>query len=467
MLGVLWDRVWAYVDTVWTISSEVATTNAFWGAAAIMCAGLYWVLSHYEDFLRIVVSASKPGALYLRIMWSVQDRLAEWFGKPWSSQAFVLCVIIAFVYPLLFLVVAWVSGAQLVLAGKPVFPLGLAIEERLGIAFVLIALIIGLYQIGKLHARFAGSLRRVLPMRWRDHGLVVSLSDYFVVASAVAVAVAGASAGAGAGAVAVAGAVAGAFAVAVAVAFAGAGKSQTFVVLVVMFMLLPIVNALFDWVSWAISRWLLFGLVGPRMIASGNVRPRRADWGLLAVHGLADAAVALLLLIGLAVVLPALFQSWNALAAMQGWSSVEWWLYLHDARQEPFGKGVFVTAMLLSTLLPTLAHTFAVLLALMLPVLQPRGRGGRPLLETWLYGADKSSRLLRINAVFFILLCALASAALLTAVIIFLVALISVAGVPMGACLADTALQVGLHFGPPLPLQAALLLEPTACRLLP
>ncbi|MEM1212663.1 MAG: hypothetical protein AAGI68_10240 [Planctomycetota bacterium] len=132
---------------------------------------------------------------------------------------------------------------------------------------------------------------------------------------------------------------------------------------------LPVLNGLFDWLSWGVSRKLL-GLI---------VRPGAGRW-----VGLRDAVLDLLaalgLLLGLAVALPAAVELLNALLGAAE-SSTDVRLYLDAAREAPLGAGLAVTAMLVTTLLPTAGHFVLAIGAFVLQPLPGRGWARRTLLS--------------------------------------------------------------------------------------
>jgi hypothetical protein len=118
---------------------------------------------------------------------------------------------------------------------------------------------------------------------------------------------------------------------------------------------LPLANALLDWLSWAISR------------ALGREILRRQSWATVLKHGLLDAVLAVVLLVLLAMLLAAGIEAVNLWFAGQGSKPpVDAARLLDGARDQPFGPGgLWVTMMLVSTLIPTLLHVFSLCLALL------------------------------------------------------------------------------------------------------
>ena len=176
---------------------------------------------------------------------------------------------------------------------------------------------------------------------------------------------------------------------------------------------------------------------------------------------------ALVLLAGVALILPAALQLWNLAALALGLPLLEWWAYLAEVRADPFGRGIFVTAMLLSTLLPTAAHALALLLACTLPALNLGRRDGRPTRLWRLIAEPDPSHLQRLYAVAWLFICLLASLYILATAAIVLEAAIWVVHGPTGVCLADAAQWIGQHVGPPLPAEATGYLAVPSCPWVP
>ena len=296
---------------------------------------------------------------------------------------------IAIIYPLLLLLVQWgLGGAETGLGPVTI----LAAEERhwLRAALVcpLVALVIARMLVSASQMRvFEKASDWLLFLAFAFAGTVagafafaVAVAGAGVVAGAFAVAVAVAFAVAVAGAVAVAFAVA--FAVAVAVAFAGAvgygsakgkgGRSYAMLVIglwtalvgafalstdaleqeprVLLFALglLPLVNAVFDYLSYGVTLGLIRYGRGQRNVLTGLV------W-------LLDGVVAVLLLIGLGLGLSGTIALINHLAGQEfiGLRPI------FDDLKTPEGRAgyTWLTFTLLSTLVPTLVHLLLVFLS--------------------------------------------------------------------------------------------------------
>jgi hypothetical protein len=125
------------------------------------------------------------------------------------------------------------------------------------------------------------------------------------------------------------------------------GVWRVVTLLLIIFVLLPIINSIFDWLSVAATRWLL--------------RPTKdGEFGGWHIAGKAfmDAVIGVALLTALAVVCTAALQTMNLLSQANG-GRVFYDLagLLGRLRNEPDNPAVWwVYAMLFSTMLPTLAH---------------------------------------------------------------------------------------------------------------
>jgi len=247
-------------------------------------------------------------------------------------------------------------------------------------------------------ARYRVALVGVLTMAWlAGAGLIVVAGAVVVVVTAtvaVTVAVAGAVAFAGAGAFAVTGAVAVAGVVAVAtghladflrrrhgraryLALLGclmlvSGGSLFLLretradvvgaagLLPLFFAVIPLLNAVFDWLSIGATRWLL------RSGLAGSVRGRR-----LIALSLADLAIALVLLTGLSVSLVAIAHAANALS---GTPLVDVGAILVQLRETPWNPGNYwVYLTVFSTMLPSAINLVCGGISVMPAWLGPRG----------------------------------------------------------------------------------------------
>ncbi|MEM8699967.1 MAG: hypothetical protein AAGF44_12395, partial [Pseudomonadota bacterium] len=311
---------------------------------------------------------------------SLEARSAGWdrfFGERligWKS--FSRCLFIAFVYPFLLFASAYVLGGDHSIGGLPIFADADWWPERALRAGAVItiptALLLCLRFVEDEENGFLPWLRKRLPAvsRWTEgRSAAVLLFTTWITASALAIAavlaIAGAGAGAGAGAVGVAGAGAGAGAVGVRVGI-GVGRpvgvgvvfsllvfsfigrllgdfasiaAATFIFL--FFLLLPILNAMVDVLSWGITRW--FVRQAARLGLTGRVF----------LEALVDIVLAFVCLMLLAALLPNAIALSNPVLPGPG---VDWAGRAAEAVRDPFGAGFMVTGMLLTTMIPTAIH---------------------------------------------------------------------------------------------------------------
>lgn len=108
---------------------------------------------------------------------------------------------------------------------------------------------------------------------------------------------------------------------------------------------LPGLNALFDWVSWRVSRYFI-----SKAIRAGN-------WRIPARDIVIDAVLAFGFMVGLVMVLPGLFEILPPL--LDSLSTLDWKSNALAARDAPWTKGAMVTLMVITTLVPTAIHVAA------------------------------------------------------------------------------------------------------------
>jgi hypothetical protein len=436
------------------------------GGAAIGLSGLLIAVLNDPKSYDLIAGwmGERRRVVYRRWLGRADAGLRGFFGRRMLGwRAFERCLLLAYLYPVFLLLVAWVFGASLTLGGDPLFE-G---DWRWGhktLAVTSLAILLG---IAYKHEIFASWIRSALPRKIGQHPFAVIASRLFVIyaaaavafAVAFAVAVAGAFAGAfafafafavagafafafavaGAFAFAVAGAFAGAFAGAGAVAFAGAFAGAAAVAIFLLYVFLPIANAAMDWLSWAVSRRLLADLVQ---------RGANAGVGAILWHAAADLIAALVLLAGLAFLLPFVLQGTNLVF---DWPAIEWWDYLAAARRAPFGEGLFVTGMLFSTLLPTAVHFLILMFALLFP--QPVWLRARWL--DWLT-APEPALIQKLGVVGVFTVSVAASWGLLVLFGFTVYAVLLAFGADLGTLLAELALWAGGLVGPALPPGAGL-----------
>ena len=124
------------------------------------------------------------------------------------------------------------------------------------------------------------------------------------------------------------------------------------------YLMLPLVNALLDWLSWWVSRFFLEQTAQPGAKVTVIVRDIALDFTVAMLFML---ALSLLLPAG-AIALDSLYAGWmdvnTGVPAQTGWQDYALW-----ARDDPWGKGLMVTLMLVTTLIPTLLHIVMGLMA--------------------------------------------------------------------------------------------------------
>lgn len=130
--------------------------------------------------------------------------------------------------------------------------------------------------------------------------------------------------------------------------------------LAIFLALLPILNALLDWLSLATSRYLI----------SHVLNQRNKNWLMLLKHIILDIALAVIFMLSIATLIPISLQATNLILAFFEFELIlSWKLLLDQTRQEPFTQGLLVTGMLFTTLIPTFLHLILCVLALLCPVI--------------------------------------------------------------------------------------------------
>ncbi|MGL5363882.1 MAG: hypothetical protein ACRDBH_13455 [Bosea sp. (in: a-proteobacteria)] len=284
----------------------------------------------------------------------------------------------ALVYPLLLFVIAWVVGGVGTIGDIRLLPVA-EFAERLWRAglLVFVSTIIGLGL--NFFEQTQDAIEAVIYRLWgksQQSTTLIARGAIRGVAFASAFAFAGAAAGAGAfafaGAVAGAGAftLVGAFAVGAAYALAGVGHvvfgfagagtfalaasvivafaSRDSIVLFTFLAVLPLINAIFDWLSWAFTRYFL---EKAETTTSGFKKLL-----VLVLHLMSDFAAALACLAGLAFSMGLALEAMNLGFIKLGWPQFDWTQQLYIAVHQPLTAGLAVTGMLLSTLVPTFIH---------------------------------------------------------------------------------------------------------------
>ncbi|MFP4538961.1 MAG: hypothetical protein ACLFPA_11755 [Dichotomicrobium sp.] len=289
--------------------------------------------------------------------------LDAWFGPSTSGQALERCIAIAFVYPAVLFV------ATLVVAGAA---RGQIAPHEIGIFLVMTALagylahrvFRALYRVGTNFWRFVGGdsdlIRLIARVVLGALAVILAFAIAFVIASTVA----GAFAEAGTIVLAILAAFALAFALAGVLAAAGTAAAMAVLLgltvaalafsgkfaflLLLFFVLLPIFNALLDWMSWIVTRFFL------RRVARVSASLRGA--GLLVLELSADLVAAVILFLALVVLLPNGIELINAVLSLTGRAAFDWRDVVLRANDAPLSEGLFVIGMLVTTLVPTFIH---------------------------------------------------------------------------------------------------------------
>ena len=324
------------------------------------------------------LGAAPPFSRYLDATRHFGDWMQRWFGRRWSGQSFERCVAIAFVFPVALFLLATVlfgykngniSFGELLLFLFGVFMVSLAVRA--------------LFRLGFWFAR----------RMWRSIGGDSELAEIiarillgafavvfaFAIAFAVASSLAGELSDVGTVIFAILGGFAFAIAFAIAFAFAGLWAFVIALVLVTIialtmakdfafflllfFVILPVLNALMDWISWAVTRFHV------SLIERAGTGPK----GALIVAGvvLLDIIVAMMCVVALAALLPIGLELVDILLSIFGRESFDWRNAAAQAVRAPWDEGLFITGMLLTPLVPTIALMTVGLTSLAVP-LTPR-----------------------------------------------------------------------------------------------
>jgi hypothetical protein len=318
-----------------------------------------------------------------------QAWLNTWFGPAWSVQSFERCVAIAFVFPVaLFLLASLLYGykngqlgtAELVIFFVAVLALSLTVRWLFRAIY---------WSAQQAWGRIGGDneLAEIVARVLLGAFAVVFA---FAIAFAVASSVAGAFSDFGTVAFAILGGFAFALAFAVAFAIAGAWAFGIAVVLVagialtmakqfaffllLFFVILPVLNALMDWGSWAVTRYLL----GPM---------ERAPDGFIGVMMVlvlivAEIAAALFFVVALAAVIPIGLEAVDHLLSVFGRETFDWRALAARTVRAPWDEGLFVTGMLLTPLAPCIANITLGLAAIFMPLTPGASRAVGEIAET-------------------------------------------------------------------------------------
>ena len=304
-----------------------------------------------------------------------QTWLGRWFGPAFSIQSFERCVAIAFVFPVgLFLLASLLYGYK----NGQIQGWELLLFLACGVALSLF--VRWLFQTvywsaQRAWGRIGGDpeLAEIIA-RILLGAFAVILS--FAIAFAVASSVAGSFADIGTVAFAILGGFA--FALAFAVAFAIAGTWAFAIALVLVtvialtmakqfafflllfFVILPVLNALMDWGSWAVTRYILVpvenapdGVLGAVMVVALIIL---------------DVAAGLFFVVALAAIIPIGLELVDLLLSVFGRETFNWRALAERTVAAPWDEGLFVTGMLLTPLVPSIANMTLGLTAMLVPL---------------------------------------------------------------------------------------------------
>lgn len=331
-------------------------------------------LSRYWDRMALKnrLGAAPPFHTYLQTVLRLNEWLTEWFGTAFSVQAFERCVAIAFIFPIaLFLIALAANGLTSNQIGF--FELALFILLFAVFSYIIAVAfrnLLGIVQ--KAWTRFGGDgelaqmISRVLLGAF---AVMVAFTISFAIAATFSGQVSNASS--------VLGSMAGGFALAFvfAIAFALAGAVLFSVVIAILagvalafasdftmllflfFVLLPVVNACVDWLSWGATRFLLEKAECAQDDLKGGLRVAGFTLGTFA------SGAALMVL--LSVLLPNALEILNTLFGLAKLPPFNWQAVARKAAGAPWTDGLFVTGMLMTPLVPASSHLIVGLTAVL------------------------------------------------------------------------------------------------------
>ncbi|WDE00998.1 hypothetical protein [Thalassomonas actiniarum] len=384
-------------ETPWWVlpSLIVAILGFLW----TVINGLAQKLEDENTRKSIVNAITKKSWVFLYHSWiaSVLKRLELFFGPALSLSAFNRCLSIAYIYPLFAFLLSWLLGGNGKIASFVFLP---EINQPLYRFFLLVWLILGfglffyllryfetvavkLVNVCRIPERFLSSVVTFVILGTFTFNVIFAfvfavtvtglgagdlsnaffditttiLSDDFTSVFAVVLAfffiLSGAFAFAVAGVGALALAVGFIFAIVLggvfATAFGHTNLNVNTVFMLLFISLLPLINALIDYISWFWSRYFLKKASAPD-----------AGYGFI-IHILVDLIIACLLLVILCLLLPLTIEVFYVVNTSL--PELNWREVARDAVNEPRGQGLFITLMVVTTLIPTLLHILLGLVA--------------------------------------------------------------------------------------------------------
>jgi hypothetical protein len=319
-------------------------------------------LANHQDRLDLKARLGMGSAFhgYRVAVRRLSDWFDDWFGPPWSGQAFERCLAMAFVYPISFYALSLLANG--VKSGKATLPqLAIFVLMAVGFVYALAVSFRAIYKAAGYIWGLAGGdaelARFIAKAALGAFAVLIAFSMAFAAASAaqgsasdtggMALATGGGFILASAFVVLFAVAGAGVFVVTLIVTAAGAiiFAGQFAIMLLLFFVMLPLTNALMDWLSWAVTRYIL-GFVA---------RAPSGGWGVVFVLTLLtiDFAAAALFFLVLSVILPNSIELVNILLQASGGAPFEWRSFASRAATAPWTEGLIVTGILLTSLVPT------------------------------------------------------------------------------------------------------------------
>jgi hypothetical protein len=359
---VVWQG-WGVLSVMGVLTALLATILA-WLLPFPECS-LNTQLARFHDRMALKdrLGAAPPFRAYLVTVHRFNEWLMEWFGPAFSRQAFERCLAIAFIFPIaLFLITLVANGLNQnkVSAGEVmIFAASFAVFAYL-IASAFRNLLDLIQQVWK---RFGGdegmayTIARVLL-----GGFAVMVA--FTISFAIATAFSGRPADAGSMLGSMAGGFALAFGFAIAFALAGAAlfsvavgilagaalafASQFAFLLFLFFILLPLVNASVDWLSWGVTR----SFMGIAADAEPSVPGRLTVLGAIFGTFLSGAV----LMVVLTALLPNVLEGLNTVFGFAKVQPFDWQALVKKAAAAPWTDGLFVTGMLMTAIVPASSH---------------------------------------------------------------------------------------------------------------
>jgi hypothetical protein len=322
-------------------------------------------LSRYDDRMALKdrLGAAPPFRTYLGTVRRFNEWLLEWFGPSFSGQAFERCLAIAFIFPItLFLITLITNGVTAHrIGGQEVL---LFVSAFAVIAYVIVAAfknLLGLIEHGwRMFGGDQGLAQTIARVLLGGFAVMVAFTISFAIATTFSgqVSNAGSVLGAMAGGFALAFAFAFAFALAGAALFsiaiavlagvALAFASQFAFLLFLFFILLPVVNASVDWLSWGATRFFLKQAETAEPDILGEIKV------LLAVVGTFISGA--ILMVVLAALLPNVLEGLNHAFSFVKLPAFNWQALVQKAVNAPWTDGLFVTGMLMTAIVPASAH---------------------------------------------------------------------------------------------------------------